>query len=318
MTYISDITSQIAWHEWHLVYNNLQNQNTPTIFPGNFITLSQSKNPQPNIQPLHHMKKKQPVKVIVPVYRIKLNEFEKISLEQNNRVLHAYPRVFIKPQSLDISELLKEFPEFSVESFDDTYFTSIQSYNRLMMSPELYQRFSDTEYMLLCQLDAYIFRDELAEWCQKGYDYIGAPWVIPFSYRLPFIRQYRNWIRKPGIEIRDNKVGNGGLSLRKISSHLKATEKLQDIVRHYLSQTAGYLYNEDVFFSLEVNRHGMDFQYPTLQEALRFSFDRYSSLCYRKNHKELPFGCHGWFNRRERKFWFPLLLPTYSSLPENS
>ena len=31
--------------------------------------------------------------------------------------------------------------------------------------------------MLIYQLDAYVFKDELLNWANKGYDYIGAPWL---------------------------------------------------------------------------------------------------------------------------------------------
>lgn len=255
------------------------------------------------------MEKSQLVKIIVPVYKTQLNPFERISLEQNNRVLNAYPRIFIKPQSLDISELLRDFPAFSVESFDDTYFTSIQSYNRLMMSPELYQRFSDAEYMLLCQLDAYIFRDELTEWCQKGYDYIGAPWIKPFPNSLPIVQTLRKWIyRSKKVNI-DYKVGNGGLSLRKINKHLEVVTLLQDAIQHYLFHTHSDHYNEDVFFATEVNKYGLNFNYPTWKEALRFSFDKRPRLCYQTNHCQLPFGCHNWYKKKELKFWQPIILP---------
>lgn len=127
------------------------------------------------------MNKSQLVKILVPIYRSDLNKFERISLERNDKILQAYPRVFIKPASLDISKLQKEFPDFTVENFDNECFTSLQHYNQLMMSPEFYQRFCDTEYILICQLDAYIFKDELTKWCEKGYDYIGAPWIIPLN-----------------------------------------------------------------------------------------------------------------------------------------
>ena len=31
--------------------------------------------------------------------------------------------------------------------------------------------------MLIYQLDAFVFQDDLAYWCQQNYDYIGAPWL---------------------------------------------------------------------------------------------------------------------------------------------
>ena len=65
------------------------------------------------------MNKSQLVKILVPIYRSDLNKFERISLERNDKILQAYPRVFIKPASLDISKLQKEFPDFTVENFDN-------------------------------------------------------------------------------------------------------------------------------------------------------------------------------------------------------
>jgi hypothetical protein len=45
------------------------------------------------------------------------------------------------------------------------------------LSEEFYQAFTDFEFMLIYQLDAFVFRDELADWCRSGYEYIGAPWL---------------------------------------------------------------------------------------------------------------------------------------------
>ena len=115
------------------------------------------------------------VKVIVPVYQERLEQYEWISLRQNRQVLKAYPFVFIRPMGLDISQLLKEFPGCQEEAFDDEYFRNIAGYNRLMMSADFYRRFRDSDYLLICQLDVFVFRDELLDWCNEGYDYIGAP-----------------------------------------------------------------------------------------------------------------------------------------------
>ena len=57
------------------------------------------------------------VKVIVPVYRDRLDPYERISLEQNRRVLGAYPFVFIHPAGLDISSLLVSQFRYGAENF---------------------------------------------------------------------------------------------------------------------------------------------------------------------------------------------------------
>ena len=255
--------------------------------------------------------------VVVPVYRSELTEYEEISLRQNAEVLRSRDVVFVTPTGLDVSRHLAICPHASVETFDPEFFRGIAGYNRFMMSPELYRRFADYEYMLVCQLDAYLFRDELDDWCARGYDYVGAPWVVRRRYsRFPFKQTsalkhwYRSLLGKPDKRRTRWQVGNGGLSLRRISSHLKATEELGDVVAEYLSHTGNHLYYEDVFFSTEVNRHGERFRYPDWREALGFSFDIKPELCYKLNGGRLPMGCHSWFGRKMRRFWFPLILPS--------
>ena len=72
-----------------------------------------------------------------------------------------------------------------METFDPAYFTSIQGYNRLLLSTEFYQRFLGSAYLLICQLDVFVFRDELAGWVARGYDYVGAPWVSSTAGQRP-------------------------------------------------------------------------------------------------------------------------------------
>ena len=247
------------------------------------------------------------VKIVIPIYTTKINFFEEISLQRVCQILHSYPLVVIKPQSLDLSPIPEKYPALTIENFADDYFRSIAGYNRLMLSEEFYRRFEDNEYILICQLDAYIFRDELTEWCEKGYDYIGAPWLVRPIYRSFPMKQYRWLFRSAATRATDFKVGNGGLSLRKVSSHLKAVQQLKDVIEDFLRHTKNHVFNEDVFFAVEVNRHGLNFSYPSYTEALKFSFDKYPELCYKLNHEQLPFGCHSWFKKKMFKFWSKII-----------
>lgn len=247
------------------------------------------------------------VKVIVPVYREKLEKYERISLEHNLKVLNAYQFVFVRPVGLDISQLLDEYPGCQEEVFEDEYFRNIAGYNRLMMSADFYRRFYDTEYLLICQLDVYVFRDELIEWCNLGYDYVGAPWTVPLLFRMPLFKQWRRIFHNKNRTEKDFKVGNGGLSLRKVSSHLKATEQLSNVIQTHLLREKHYS-NEDLFFALEVNKYGINFSYPDYKKALQFSFDKYPAVCYKDNRYNLPFGCHAWYKEKMRDFWFPFIL----------
>lgn len=254
--------------------------------------------------------KKYEVTVVIPIYKTCLSEYEQISLRQVLQVLGHHRIVAVKPRSLDISSL--HLP--AEESFDDDYFAGIAGYNRLMMSAEFYRRFSDSEYILIYQLDAYVFSDRLKEWCGKGYDYVGAPWLSKPIYRFPLYRlcswMKRKWLARKGLPHRSitrDKVGNGGLSLRRVDAHIAVLEKYSDVAAAYLSHRH-HLFNEDVFFSVEVRRREPSFRYPTVQEALDFAFDKYPRLCFRRNHHRLPFGCHAWYKRKMRRFWFPIIL----------
>lgn len=246
------------------------------------------------------------VKIIVPIYKCELSLLELKSLRQLYSTLSNYPIVIVKPESLVVDNILAEFPRLEYLSFNDSYFKGIGEYNRLMLSPEFYKAFLATDYILIYQLDAYVFRDELSEWCGMGYDYIGAPWLKKPVYNLPVVRKYMETSHhrklnrgEPSKQSLYDKIGNGGFSLRKVESHYNAAIKYSEKVDYFLSQKRSHFYNEDVFWATEVP----EFNYPEVSEAISFSFDKYPSLCYKLNGRRLPFGCHGWYKWKMRGFW---------------
>lgn len=248
------------------------------------------------------------VKVVVPVYKAELSPTELSSLAQTGEVLKNYPIVLLYPAGLDISALTARYPSFETMAVSDEWIGSkngIAGYNRMMLSREFYELFDDTEYILICHLDAWVFRDELAAWCSRGFDCVAAPWVRRKVYDYPLIRQYM-WLRRrfstwTGVLTRQvlyGKVGNGGFSLRRVESFCKACEIYKERIEWFLS-FEHHLYNEDVFWAVVP----VDFHYPTWQEALRFAFDANPAACYQFADRHLPFGCHGWSKRRMRRFW---------------
>lgn len=248
------------------------------------------------------------VDVIIPIYKTDLSDLEVISLRQVYKVLSQHSLVVIKPASLDLSETLKHFPRLEMRSFDDHYFRGIPGYNELMLSELFYAEFRHSKYILIYQLDAYVFKDDLTFWCEKGYDYIGAPWLKKSIYNFPIISgimKLSRWYRRyRGLKSKQdlyNKIGNGGFSLRKVDRFHNATIKYQEQIRVFLKQKS-HLYNEDVFWATIPN-----FNYPSVAEALEFSFDKYPFLCHKMNNKKLPFGCHGWYKRKARLFWRPII-----------
>jgi hypothetical protein len=248
------------------------------------------------------------VKILIPVYKLEFDDYEITSLKQCCKILADYPVVFVKPVSLDLSHILNAFPQTSTESFDDTYFNSLFDYNRLMLSSTFYERFSDCEYILIYQLDAYVFKDELKKWCRKNYDYIGAPFLIKPKYHrffpYVFLRIKAFFYLFTGRPCRPvmlgDKIGNGGFSLRKVKSHLKVTLEKRKKINYFLERSKQHSeYNEDVFCGTQ----NPEFSCPDLHEAITFSIDDYPAVGLKMNNGNLPFGCHGWSKPERLIFW---------------
>ena len=116
--------------------------------------------------------------IVIPVYKDVLDTNEYKSLSQCLKILYKHPICLIGPEDLNYSVYNEVFSKygvkFDIETFDSNYFKSVAGYNKLMLSRFFYERFSSYKYMLIYQLDAYVFKDELDYWCDKDYDYIGA------------------------------------------------------------------------------------------------------------------------------------------------
>lgn len=251
------------------------------------------------------------VKIVIPVYKPLLSPTERVALQQCFAVLGHYPIVIVKPESLSLEGWQEPFRGASVVSFPDPYFEGLSGYNRFMLSPDFYEAFLDTEYILIYQLDAFVFYDVLRDWCSQGFDYVGAPWVIRLQYRYFFLRIFValrslmiDLLRRPNRSHSFFQVGNGGFSLRKTASHYDITCKMQPRIQKYLIRNAHKSFNEDVFWSLEP-KNWRTFSLPRWRQALRFSYDVLPEVCAWHNNGNLPFGCHGWNIRLY--YWEPFI-----------
>lgn len=248
--------------------------------------------------------------IVIPIYTTRLNDWEHASLRRCFEVLSAYDKCFVKPRSLDPKPLTDLYPADLVVNFPDDFFKGIAAYNRLMMSSRFYEAFDKWDYMLIYQPDAWVFDDRLDDWCARGYDYIGAPWIPKpkygrLYYRL-FNRLKRAFSRVSGASDYSQlyyRVGNGGLSLRRIALFARTAHEMESQVARYLSHPGVDFYNEDIFWSLEANREKERLKIPHWQEALQFSFDKNPAVCYELNGHRLPFGCHGWSKKNMLPFW---------------
>ena len=246
------------------------------------------------------------VSIVIPVYNEKPEGFEIISLRQCFKLLNRYIITLVCNQKLDCEfykQLAAEYGHsLEVERFDDKYFENISGYSTLLITHLFYSRFIDYDYVLIYQLDCYIFFDNIKDWCHRDIDYIGAPWINVWWLKQTklelmkktlhsktmlkkiFIRT--RWFFKGYYQKNALNVGNGGFSLRKVSSCLRITAQTQ-----FVDSWTGN--HEDGFWSIYVPLN-FDFEIPGYKEALTFSFDCNPKYLFELNKKQLPMGCHAW------------------------
>jgi hypothetical protein len=258
--------------------------------------------------------------IIIPVYKQFLNENEVRSLQQCFRILPEFPFCFVCSDSLSFKENYQQFIseniQYTVSRFSDKYFTSLEAYNKLLLSIKFYKRFKSYQHLLIYQLDAWVFKNELDYWCAKGYAYIGAPWFQDWGNATP--------------ESRFLGIGNGGFSLRKIANHVKvlnaykykilpqyyisvffksvSVRGLQHLIKNLLFNNSPsdkyYNLNEDVFWGRVAPKVFKYFMIPDMETALRFSVEVNPSKYVKAD--DLPFGCHAW-EKFEPEFWKPFI-----------
>jgi hypothetical protein len=250
------------------------------------------------------------VAIVIPFYKPVLDTEEMISLAHVRHFLDHYDRFLLAPSSLSTCG----YEDFQVKRFADSFFTGIPAYSHLLLSPTFYEAFAGYEYILIYQLDALVFSDQLSSWCTFGFDYIGAPWLK--STHHP----------EKGF----SRCGNGGFSLRRIQSFLRVLNSSR-----YRTEPAPYwrdvltmplpdlhkwrgwqrlqmrlrILHEDHFWADRAHLFDANFKVAPVTVGLQFAFECAPGYCYAQNNHRLPFGCHAW-TKWDKTFWQPYLLPT--------
>ena len=233
---------------------------------------------------------KNTVAIVVPVYKSSMSWNEQISWERCKEVFKEKDIILVYPKGLDISAYGSNVGK-SI-SISAHYFKSVHTYSRLMCLPFFYKYFLDYNYILLYQLDTFIFENNLDEWCAGTIDYVGAPWINA------------SWINKlkSKISFIDKliyPVGNGGLSLRKVSKFYYSSIFLYPIILIWKRK-----WHEDFFWAFIGKRLIPGFRIPEIKTALKFSFEEYPEKLFEMNENKLPFGCHAW-EKFNPQFWAP-------------
>jgi hypothetical protein len=247
---------------------------------------------------------------------------EEYAFRHVRHYLARYDKYVLIPQSHQAF-----YPGFLPKRFPDRYFGSARAHGSLLLSEQFYRAFADYEFILVHHLDALAFSDRLADWCQAGYDYIGAPWLI--SPDTPHITE--------------SKVGNGGFSLRRVSSFLRVLssqeyfvdpdeywrryaarsgpiQRLLNMPRKFLKRLTAFNdvrwhvrwalrddVHEDRFWSEFATKYEPSFRIAPVDVAMRFAFEAEPRACFERIGRRMPFGAHRW-QRFDRSFFEPYLL----------
>lgn len=254
----------------------------------------------------------QQVAVVIPIYKEHLSSNEIKALQQCIQIFTNRKLVFIAPEGLQ----LKGYDVVGVERcevicFDTAYFKNVAGYNQLMLSKHFYENFAAFEFILIYQLDAWVFSDQLDYWCKLGYSYVGAPWFENFE------------------QSNESKLlwatGNGGFSLRKIPDFLQVFDSKEKVFsfkfiwskyekysfwkkllrlpkiisQYYWRNNTANLYelfgeNEDHFWSFHAGALDKGFNVANVHEAVSFAFECNPRRMFELNKQQLPFGIHAW------------------------
>lgn len=245
--------------------------------------------------------------IVIPIYRDHLTPNELISVKSAITSLANRQIVFVGPTLLDTNKISQQLnTSINFEGFDANYFKSTKTYNRLLISADFYERFREYLYLLICQPDVLVLRDDLDYWISKNYDNVGAPIFKGYS--------------KPTKQMK--LLGaNGGFCLRKTEScinvlncitlqyskiiHLWKYEdslkmKLIRLIRdglifNYKIKGVKPIINEDIFWSVLVPQRFSWFKTCDPKEAIYFSFDANPRYLYNISNNRLPMAVHAWW-----------------------
>ena len=211
--------------------------------------------------------------VLVPVYKRVPTKVERASFLRLVSVLGKnYEIALLHGKSLNVSEYRIDGVQLSEVVCNDAFFSSRAYYSDMMEFSEFYSLFSGYKYILLYQLDAWIFEDRVKYFTKLDYDFIGS------------VHGYSGG--------KGNCVGNGGFSLRKVSSFIK-------ICKEEENTPIPSNYPEDLAFSVTFSKK---LKIAPLNIGLQFGFQNAPDKLYVKNENKLPMGCHA-FEKCNFNWW---------------
>lgn len=216
--------------------------------------------------------------IVIPVYKGELDCIEEISLKRLNTIIgdKNYDAYLVHPENLNLDLYYQYYKNLKSISFNPGYFESTATYSQLCMNYDFYNSFSNYEYMLIYQLDCYLFYDAIEEWCNKGYDYIGGP-ILSTDCGWDTIKKH-NEKKKKGYQ---PYVGNGGFSLRKIETFKDICDPNGELRKTYnlTDDKLAKVAFEDKYFCNDLYEY-YKLDIPNWKEAFEFGIDMSVDVIY--------------------------------------
>lgn len=219
----------------------------------------------------------------VPVYKSDLTSNEEASFNQLCKIIeNNYEICLICPADIDLTkynEISEKYNiKLSVLFCAKQYFKGTACYSYLCETADFYECFKEYEYLLIYQLDGWIFKNNLDYFINLNVDYIGSPWKLG------------------SFNFNSNAVGNGGVSLRRVEKFIQVCKQINPI-----NCASKYINKEDLFFC-KIMRQKTNLHIATVKEASKFSVTAFSEYFIKTyNNGELPMCVHSW--SKEWDFW---------------
>ena len=184
------------------------------------------------------------------------------------------PHVFVLPENISSSFYRNYFPSSLIVNFPEQNFADFHAYNQFMLKKTIYEYFRTFRYMLIMQSDAFLTRN-IKPLLNLNYSYIGAPWIPGYKIQTVGKRLFFNK-SIPFVKIIEIEIGNGGLSLRKISDMLMIVDWWQGNVNKINLYRGGRLVmNEDLAISYAANK--LSLPIPSLEDSKNFFLEKFPS-----------------------------------------
>jgi hypothetical protein len=216
--------------------------------------------------------------IVIPIYKEELDCVEEISLKRLYTVVGSkdYDVYLVHPENLKLDNYFNIYNNLKTKAFDPFFFKNTHTYSQLCIKYGFYDSFSNYEYMLIYQLDCYLFRDDIETWCNKGYDYIGGP-IVSTDCGWDTIKK-DNEKKKKGYQ---PYVGNGGFSLRKIDTFKDICNPNGELRKKYnlTDEVLLHIRYEDKYFCNDLYNY-YRLIIPNWKEALNFAIDMSVDVIY--------------------------------------